>query len=104
MKDNFIRQRVANLRLAKGISARALSMELGQSENYINHIENGRSEPSIEGLRNICDYFEISMADFFDDKTTYPLQYRKLIEELNKLDSIELDKILEFVKMITNKK
>ena len=71
MKENFIGKRVATLRLAKGISARALSMELGQSENYINHIENGRSEPSMEGLRNICDYFEISLADFFDDKNEY---------------------------------
>ena len=104
MKENFVGKRISSLRLAKGISARKLSLELGQSENYINHIENGQGNPSLEVLEYICDYFEISMADFFDDKTRYPLQYRSLIEELNKLDSLELEKILEFVKMITSKK
>ena len=105
MKNNFIGKRIAQLRLAKGVSARTLSLDLEQSYNYINQIENGKAYPSIDGLYSICDYFQISVSDFFDEKTEYPLQYRKIIEELNKLDSIELEKVFDMIKMITaNKK
>ena len=101
----FIGKRVATLRNAKHISARSMSLELGQSSEYINQIENGRSMPSVEGLINICDYFEISLSDFFDTKTTYPLEYKDLLSELNKLDAFELEQIVNLIKLITwNKK
>lgn len=104
MKE-FISNKVSKLRLAKGISARALSFDLEQCENYINRIENKNSLPSIEGLKKICDYFQISLSDFFDDKTEYPIQYRELLNELNKLDSQEIEKVVDFIKLITiNKK
>ncbi|MBP3344716.1 MAG: helix-turn-helix transcriptional regulator [Clostridia bacterium] len=104
MIQNFIRKRVATLRLSKNLSARKLSIELGQGPNYITHIENGQSNVSIESLENICDYFEISLADFFDGKTEYPLQYRKIIDELNKLDSIEIEKVYDMIKLVTDNK
>ena len=105
MIENYVKQRIIKLRISKNISARKLSIELGQGQNYITHIENGQSSISLESLENICDYFGISVSDFFDEKTEYPLQYRKIIEELNKLDSIELEKVFDMIKMITaNKK
>lgn len=104
MEKNFIGKRIAQLRLAKGISARNLSMELCQSYNYINQIENGKSSPSIDGLFSICEYFNISISDFFDETTQYPLEYRKIIEELNKLDTFELEKVYEMIKMIADNK
>ena len=104
MKE-FISNKVAKLRMARGLSARSLSFELDQSDNYINNIENKKSLPSIEGLKKICDFFEISLSDFFDDQTEYPLQYKELLSELNKLDSQELQKVIDFIKLITiNKK
>ena len=104
MKE-FIANKIVKLRNAKGISARSLSFDLDQSENYINIIENKKSLPSLEGLKKVCDYFEISLSDFFDDKTEYPIQYRELLNELNKLDEQELEKVIDFIKLITiNKK
>ena len=82
-----------------------MSLDLGQSSEYINQIENGRSMPSIEGLINICDYFDITMSEFFDESIVYPIQYKELLQELNKLDSIELEKVIDIVKLISaNKK
>ena len=104
MLNEFIAKRIANLRLSKGLSARKLSLELGQGENYIAHIENRQSNISIENLEAVCEYFQISLSDFFDTNTEYPLQYKELIEELNKLDSIELAKVIEMVKLITSNK
>ena len=59
MDKNFIKERYAKIRLAHNISARKLSLELGQSTEYINQIENGKNMPSVEGLMNFCNYFNI---------------------------------------------
>ena len=40
-------QRVAELRNQKGVSARDMSLSLGQSESYINKIENKHTLPSM---------------------------------------------------------
>ena len=58
-------ERLAELRLQKGVSARDMSLSLGQSESYINKIENRRTLPSMAGFFYICDFLEISPEEFF---------------------------------------
>ena len=55
MDELFVRQRIAFLRTNMNISARELSLRLGQSEGYINAIENGKSNPSVQMLEYICE-------------------------------------------------
>ncbi len=100
MDKNYIKDRYAKIRLAHNISARKLSMELGQSTEYINQIENGRCLPSVEGLLNFCDYFQISVGEFFEERFQYPVQYSKIIEELNQMDEQTVGKIYELLKLI----
>ena len=38
---DFIKYRIASLRNQKGVSARDMSLSIGQNENYINRIETG---------------------------------------------------------------
>ena len=104
MDKEFIKNRYITIRNAKNISARKLSFELGQSSEYINQIENGKCLPSIEGLVNFCDYFNISLGEFFNDENKYPIEYKELIKELNKLDNLELQQIIDLVKLINSKK
>lgn len=40
MYEEFVPERLAKLRLQKGVSARDMSLSLGQANNYINNIEN----------------------------------------------------------------
>jgi len=54
MYEKYLSERIAQLRNIKKISARDMSLSLGQNENYINHIENGKSMP-------LCKYFFISV-------------------------------------------
>lgn len=75
-------------------------MELGQSTEYINQIENGKSLPSLEGLFNFCDYFGITLGEFFEDKFAFPVEYGEIIEELNKMDSLAVNQILELLRLI----
>lgn len=104
MDKSFIRRRYAAIRNAHNISARKLSLELGQSTEYINQIENGKSMPSIENLLNFCEYFNISLGEFFEERFNYPVEFRAVIQELNKLDSIELQTVTDMLKLITSNK
>ena len=40
MHKEFFSKRLSKLRMEKGVSARDMSLSLGQSESYINRIEN----------------------------------------------------------------
>ena len=40
-------ERLSQLRLAKGVSARDMSLSIGQSAGYINNIENKNNIPSM---------------------------------------------------------
>ena len=100
----FISNRFAVIRNAHNISARKLSIEMGQSTEYINQIENGRKMPSMEGLFNFCDYFKITIGEFFDSTLGYPVQYKEIIENLNKLDNEELAHISKNIEYISRTK
>ncbi|MBE5735598.1 MAG: helix-turn-helix transcriptional regulator [Clostridiales bacterium] len=104
MDKQFIKERYYNIRNAHNLSARKLSIELGQSSEYINQIETGKNMPSIDGLINFCDYFNITLTEFFDENITYPVQYKELLSQLNKLDTKELELIIDLIKAINSKK
>ena len=104
MDKKFVQNRYATIRLAHNVSARKLSLELGQSTEYINQIENGKNMPSLEGLFNFCEYFGITLGEFFEQEYAYPVEYKKLIQELNKFDALELKQILDLVMLINYKR
>ena len=66
MYEEFTQGRIAQLRTEKKVSARDMSLSLGQNNSYINQIENGKSLPSLQGLFYICEYFGITPQEFFD--------------------------------------
>lgn len=66
MDEKDFSLRLAQLREKKGISARDMSLSMGQNSGYINNIELGKSMPSLSGLLYICDYLNITPRDFFD--------------------------------------
>ena len=100
MDKNFIQTRYAAIRNAHKISARKLSFELGQSSEYINQIENGKNLPSLESLLNFCDFFHISPAEFFDENIQYPVEYKAMMKEINKLTPDDCNLIIELLKTI----
>ena len=63
---NFFSQRLNELRTQKGVSARDMSLSLGQCESYINKIENQKSLPSMNVFFYICDFLDRHPKDFFD--------------------------------------
>ena len=97
MEEKYISDRVSELRRKKKVSARDMSLSIGQNENYINHIENRKIMPSITGLFYICDYFKISPTEFFDSGNANPTLINDILRELKQLNEQQLNAILEIV-------
>lgn len=104
MYEEFTQNRIAQLRIQKGVSARDMSLSLGQNNSYINQIENKKALPSLQGLFYICEYFGITPQQFFDKDVVYPIQFADLIEDIKKLDSASLEHIAAIVKQIISDK
>ena len=109
MYEEFTQNRIAQLRMQKNVSARDMSLTLGQNNSYINNsyinqIENKKALPSLQGLFYICEYFGITPQQFFDDGSAYPAQLADLVEDMKKLDASSLEHIAAIVKeMVGNK-
>ena len=88
--------RLAKIRVQKNISARDLSLSIGQNSNYINHIENHYTYPSMQTFFYICEYLHITPREFFDLDLDNPAQISAIVEHISKKssDSQELMLIL----------
>lgn len=104
LKD-FFAKRIYELRNERNISARELSLTMGQNSSYINRIENRITLPSIQGLLCICECLDITPYDFFNPGVVFPHKTRSTIDLLNQLDEEELEALHFLVSvMIKNKK
>lgn len=104
MDESFIQERIARLRTKKGVSARDMSLSLGQSESYINTIENKKSLPSMTVFLYICEYLGITPMEFFDEGNKNPEKLKELIEDLKRLDDKSLSHISGLAKELSNRK
>ena len=95
--------RLSSLRIQKGISARDMSLSLGQSESYINKIENRRTLPSFTGFLNICDFLCVTPQEFFNTESSAPEKSKALLREIEKLTPEQTDHLLLLVKDLTAK-
>ena len=91
-------ERLAQLRIEKGVSARDMSLSLGQSESYINKIENHRTMPSMTGFFYICEYLGIEPQEFFDTNTISPAKATEIMREIGKLSPDKAEHILQVIK------
>lgn len=87
--------RVAQLRNQKGVSARDMSLSLGQCESYINKIENRKAFPSMGGFILICQYFGIEPKDFFTTQLLAPAETEQLVTTLGRLKPHQIKHLLQ---------
>ena len=102
--ESFIKDRIIFLRNQKNVSARDMSLSIGQNENYINRIENDVSLPSLRGLILICEYFNITLKEFFDVENKSPNAINELIEKVKGLDDDAVIDLTNFVKKVKKSK
>ena len=102
MYEEFTQNRIAQLRMQNNVSARDMSLSLGQNDSYINRIENKKALPSLQGLFYICEYFSISPQEFFDTENSDPPMLREFIKEAQKLDPKIMGYFLEIMKKVNH--
>ena len=104
MYEDFLPERLAKLRIQKGVSARDMSLSLGQSNNYINTIENKKSLPAMHSFFYICEYLGVTPQEFFDEGNACPEALREFLEEAKKLSPRSRESILNLMKEMNGKK
>ncbi|MBR0411261.1 MAG: helix-turn-helix transcriptional regulator [Eubacterium sp.] len=98
MYEKEFSERLTQLRMEKSVSARDMSLSIGQNPGYINSIETGKSLPSMSGFFYICDYLKVSPKDFFDLELQQPDKVGNLMNNIKKLTPKQLEYISELVK------
>ena len=102
MDEKDFSMRLAKLRTKKNVSAREMSLSIGQNQGYINHIESGQGTPSLSGIFYICEYLGITPSQFFDFDLKNPEKLNKINEYLKKLNDKQLPALEMFLKSMTS--
>ena len=100
MTTQFIRDRITQLRLQKGITEYKMSYDLGHSRGYINNISSGKTLPSMTEFLAICEYFGITPVHFFEENNQSPMVLDALVRKLCCLDSKNLELVGQLVEQL----
>ena len=103
MDEKFIRQRITELRMNKGVSEYRMSTDMGRSKNYIQGITSGRSLPSLSEFIYMCEYLGVTPRDFFDEDLKNPALLQEAIDALKKLDDEDVALILGNINRLQKK-
>ena len=98
MYEEIFAERLAKLRIARNVSAREMSLDIGQNESYINRIENKLAYPSMQTFFYICEYLKITPEEFFAVDNPEPEQFKVIMEDLKALTHEQRMHIHEIVK------
>lgn len=97
MYEEFVRERITQLRLKKGVSEYQMSYDLGHSRGYVYNISSGKALPPLKEFFAICDYFDITPQQFFDGDTQNPELIQKAIEGMKQLDESDILMLLGII-------
>lgn len=98
MYEEFVQNRITQLRIAKNVSERSMSLDLGHSPGYIHSIASGRALPSMSEFFYICEYFGITPYEFFDEGNRNPVLLQSLINDLSELDMTQIENLRGIIK------
>jgi len=100
MDATFVRERITQLRLQKGVSEYKMSYDLGHSRGYVNNISSGKTLPSMTEFFSICEYFGITPIEFFDDKNKNPSLLTNAINILSILSEDDLKLTIQIIRRL----
>ena len=103
MQEDFVRERITQLRIKKGISEYLMSYDLGHSRGYIYNISSGKALPPLKEFFSICDYFEITPQQFFDEKTSNPELIQQAVDGMKQLDERDMLMLLGIINRLLEK-
>ena len=87
----------------KGVSARDMSLSIGQNPGYIRTIENGSSFPTMSAFFYICEYLNVTPQEFFNFDEEPSNGINSLFDQLRQLDKEQIRTLTAFIKTIVKK-
>ena len=100
MYEKIFIERLICLRQQKNVSAREMSLAIGQNPSYINRIENGKAYPSMQVFFYICEYLGITPQEFWNLDDKCPKKNEELADAAKKFSSEQLDAFLSLIKLV----
>lgn len=97
MQDDFVRERITQLRLKKGVSEYQMSYDLGHSRGYIYNISSGKALPPLREFFAICEYLGVTPQEFFDEGTENPELIQKAVSGMKQLGESDLLMLLGII-------
>ncbi len=94
-----IGNRIKMIRLHAGFKQKDLAKELVIQAPLLSLYEQGKREPSLNFLKKFCDFFNISVSQFFAFVEESNLNNNKIYEDLNPLIK-DLNKVLSSLEKI----
>lgn len=102
MDENFLKNRLTELRTQKQVSERQMSLDLGHSTSYIRSIASGKALPSMTEFFYICEYLDISPSEFFNTSETTLMQ-QKAINLIRSMSDDDIRFLIELIERINKK-
>lgn len=102
MDEQFIRNRLTNLRQQKQVSERKMSLDLGHSTSYIRSITSGRALPSMSEFLYICEYLGTTPMEFFNEEHETSLIEQEAIGYIHTMSEQDIRAMIEFIKQLKN--
>lgn len=103
MYGKFVADRITELRLKKNVSEYQMSLDLGRNKTYIQSITSGRNLPKMQQFFEICNYFEITLEEFFDQNLHNIPLYHKATDLLKEVDEDDLLAIISVLSRLSMK-
>lgn len=97
--ERHLREKITKLRMERNLSEYQLSTDIGRSKTYIQAISSGKTLPSFSAFFDLCDYFDMTPAEFFaeSDISTQQRCIQKKISKLSAKDMQLLDQLIDRV-------
>lgn len=97
MVENYIPERLAQLRIKKGVSEKEMSLALGFQEDTIRNIEAQRTLPTLDTFLSICTYLNVKPNEFFDEENKNPVLLNQLMEKMEDLKESDFDTLYQLL-------
>lgn len=98
MYEEQFSKRLTELRTQKGVSARDMSLSIGQNPGYIRAIESGTAFPTMANFFYICEYFNITPQEFFNFGEETSNGMNALVDQLKQFDAEQINALTAFIK------
>lgn len=94
-------EKIDRLRKERGWSVNGLAMESMLTQSTVNNLFNRKNEPKLSTLRAICDAFNITLSEFFQEEAPDNEYENELVRRVRALSDEQKAAVLTILRSMT---